>query len=64
MGKWAHHLQHLFRRFREDALQVLVNGVGCALIPLVADTLHGGQDLDELPGLRREDVPAVADMSV
>jgi hypothetical protein len=45
-------------------INVLINGVGGALIPLVADPLHGGKDLDELSDLAAEDVPAFADVAV
>ena len=47
-----------------DGINVLVNGVGCALIPLVADPLHGGKDFDELSDFAAEDVPALADVTV
>src|SRR5271170_4149494 len=47
-----------------DGINVLVNGVGGTLIPLIADPLHGGKDFDELFYLVAEDVPAFADVAV
>src|ERR1035437_5455029 len=50
--------------FRADGINVLVNGVGRALIPLVTDSLHGRQDFHELAYLAAQDVPAFADVPV
>jgi len=47
-----------------DGINVLVDRVGGALIPLVADALHGGQDFDELANFAAQDVPAFADVAV
>jgi hypothetical protein len=47
-----------------DGINILVNGVGGALIPLIADALHGGKDFDELSYLAPEYVPAFADVAV
>ena len=47
-----------------DGVDVLVNGVGGAHVPVVADALHGRQDLDELAQLAGHDVPAFADVAV
>ena len=56
--------QHVFRLLGADGINVLVDGVGGALIPLVADALHGGQDFDEFSDFAAEDVPAFADVAV
>ena len=42
----------------------MIDGVGGALIPLLADALHRRQDFDELPHFASHDVPAFADMTV
>jgi len=55
---------HMFGSLGEDTVQVLVDGVGGTLIPLVAHAFHGRQDFDELAHLGREEVPAIADMAV
>ena len=47
-----------------DGINVLVNRVGCALIPLVADPLHGRKHFDELSDFAAENVPAFADVAV
>jgi hypothetical protein len=47
-----------------DGINVLINGVGGSLIPLIADPLHGREDFDELFYLAAEDVPAFADVAV
>ncbi len=47
-----------------DGINVLINGVGGAHIPVVADALHGRQDLDEFADFAAEDVPAFADLAV
>ena len=47
-----------------DGINVLVNGVGGALVPLVADPLHGRQHFDEFVDLAADDVPAFADVAV
>jgi hypothetical protein len=47
-----------------DGIYVLINGVGRALIPLIADPLHGRKDFDELSHFAAEDVPAFANVAV
>ena len=47
-----------------DGINVLVNRVGRALIPLIADALHGRKDFDELSDFAAQDVPAFADVAV
>jgi hypothetical protein len=47
-----------------DGINILIDGVGSALIPLIADALHGGKDFDELPDFATENVPALADVAV
>jgi hypothetical protein len=49
---------------RPDGINVLVNRVGRALIPLIAHPLHGRQDLHELVDLTPQNVPAFADVPV
>jgi hypothetical protein len=55
---------YVLRLLRTDRVDVLINGVGGALIPLVADPLHGREDFNELPDLAPEYVPALPDMAV
>ena len=50
-------------RFGLDALEILIDGVGGALVPVLADALHGRDDFDVLAKFGREDVPAVADVA-
>ena len=40
-----------------DGVDVLVDGVGGALVPVLADALHGGKDLDELAEFVGDDRP-------
>src|SRR5581483_2901015 len=47
-----------------DGVNVLIDGVGCALIPLLTDPLHRRQHLDELSHLASHDVPTFADVPV
>ncbi len=48
-----------------DGVDVLVDGVGGALVPGLGDALHGGQDLDELAEFVGDDrTPALADVAV
>jgi hypothetical protein len=56
--------EDVFGLLGADGINVLINGVGGALIPLVADPLHGGKHFDELSDLATEDVPALADVAV
>ena len=52
------------RALARDRVQVLVDGVRRALVPVLADALLRRQDLDELAELLRDDVPAHADVAV
>ena len=56
--------QHVLGLLGADGINILINRVGRALIPLVADPLHGRQDFDELAHLAAQNVPAFADMAV
>ena len=46
----------------DDALAVLEDRVGRPQVPVVPQALHGRNGFDELAQLRRQDVPAVADV--
>src|ERR1700733_13832703 len=48
--------------FDEDALAILEDGIGGAEEPILADGLHGRDNLDKFAELGRQDVPAVADV--
>ena len=52
------------RVLAHDRVEVLVDRVGGALVPVLADALLRRQDLDELAELLRHDVPAHADVPV
>ena len=52
------------RILADDRVEVLVDRVGRALIPVLADALLRRQDLDELAELLRDDAPAHADVAV
>ncbi len=57
--------EHVLGLFGADGVDVLVDGVGCALVPALGDALHGGEDLDELAQLVGDDgAPAFADVAV
>ena len=56
--------EHVLGLLGADGVDVLVNGVGGAHVPVVAHALHGRQDLDELAHLAGHDVPAFADVAV
>ena len=55
--------QRLLGRFGLDALEVLEDGVGGALVPVLVDPLHGRDHFDVFAQFGREDVPAVADVA-
>ena len=50
--------------FAHDRIEVLVDRVGRALIPVLAHALLRRQDLDELAELLGHDAPAHADVPV
>ncbi len=51
--------------FGADGVDVLVDGVGGALVPGLGDALHGWEDLDELAEFVGDDgAPAFADVAV
>ena len=52
------------RALLHDGIEVLVHGVGRALIPVLADALLRRQNLDELAELLRHDAPAHPDVAV
>ena len=52
------------RRLARDRVEVLIDGVGRAEIPVLADPLLRRQDLDELAELLRDDVPPHPDVTV
>ena len=56
--------QHVLGLLGADGINVLVNRIGSALIPLIADALHGRKHFDELSHLAAQDVPAFADVAV
>ena len=60
----ARQNQHVLRLFRADRIDVLINRVRRSHVPVIADSLHGRQNLDELSHLPRQDVPALADVAV
>ena len=47
-----------------NGVDVLIDGVGGAQVPVLADALHGRQNLDELAQVAGHDVPALADVAV
>ena len=56
--------QHVLGLLGADRVNVLVDGVGGAQVPVLAHPLHGRQDLDELAQVAGHDVPALADVAV
>ena len=52
------------RILADDGVEVLIDGVGGALVPVFADALLRRQDLDELAQLFRDDAPALADVTI
>ena len=59
----ARQHDQLLRVLAKDRIEVLVDGVGGALVPLLADPLLRTQDLDELAELVGDDAPAHAEMA-
>src|SRR5262249_43176783 len=56
---------HVLALLAANGIDVLVNGVGGAQVPVLAHALHGWQDLDELAQLpRHHRAPAFADVAV
>ena len=57
--------QHVAGLLRANGVDVLVDGVGCALVPRLRDALHGRQNLNELAQLvGHHRAPALADVPV
>ena len=57
--------EHMARLLGADGINVLVHRVGGSHVPVLADPLHGRQDLDELTQLAAHDVaPAFADVPI
>src|SRR5712672_2686194 len=56
--------QYVPRLLGADGINVLVNRVSGALIPLIADALHGGEHLDELSHFTTDDIPPFANVTV
>ena len=54
----------VLRLFRADGIDVLIDRVGRPHVPILADPLHGRQDLDELANLAAENIPAFADLAI
>src|SRR5271156_71512 len=55
---------HVLRLLRADGVDVLVDGVGRPHVPVFADSLHGGQDFDELANFTAKNVPAFANLAI
>ena len=47
-----------------DGIDVLVDGIGGSLVPVLADALHGRKDFDELAEFAGDDLPGLADMAI
>src|SRR5262249_34129180 len=60
----ARENEHVLGLLGSDGVDVLVNRVGGAHVPVVAYALHGRQDFDELAHLAGNDAPALADVTV
>src|SRR6516225_2592726 len=56
--------QHVLARLAAHRVKILVNSVRRTLVPLLAHTLHGRQDLDKLPQFGAHDAPSLAQMTV
>ncbi len=56
--------EHMLGLFGTDGINVLVNRVRRALVPLVADPLHGRQHFHELAHFTAHNVPAFADVAI
>ena len=54
--------QRFLRRLHFDALEVLKHGIRGALIPVLADPLHGRKNFNVLAHFRGKDIPAVANV--
>ena len=52
--------QDMLGGFGKNALRILKDRVGGALVPAFAHLLHGGNDLDIFVQFRRQNAPAVA----
>jgi len=55
---------HVLWLLGANGIDVLIDGVGRPHVPVLADPLHGGQNLDELSDFSAEDVPAFADLAI
>jgi hypothetical protein len=56
--------EDVFGLLGADGINILVNRVSRALIPLIADPLHGGKNFDKLSDFAAENVPAFADVAI
>ena len=62
---WSPENDHVFRLFATDRVNVLVDGIGRAHIPVSARSLHRRHQLKELPQLLRHNTrPPFADVPV
>src|SRR3984893_2086603 len=55
--------QYLIRRFGKNALRILKYGVRCPDVPSFADLFHGGDDLDILAKLGRQNAPSITNVT-
>src|SRR5437764_14398297 len=60
----ARQNQNVLRLLRAYGINVLINGVGGALVPLIADALHRRQHFNKFPYFAAQDVPALADVAI
>src|SRR5581483_2297566 len=58
----ARENQRVFGVLDFDALEVLKDGVGRALVPVLMDPLHRGDYFDEFTEFGRKDVPSIANV--
>ena len=54
----------MLRLLGADRINILINSIGGALVPLIAHPFHGRQDFHELVHLAAQDIPAFADVPV
>ena len=56
--------QHMFGLFGADRVDILINRIGSALVPLFTHPLHRRQYFDELVHLAAHDIPAFTDVTI
>ena len=56
--------KHVLGTLAADGIDVLVDGIGGSLVPVLTDALHGRKNFDELAKLAGDHLPGLADVAI